>query len=276
VRAADDRAFIMSLARGLAALLAFTEKRRHLSMAEISHRTGISRAAVGRSLHTLCELGYVAVDESRLYYLRPKVMAFANAYISGNPLLALAQPVLDRLSEDLGQSCSLAIGDGDEIVYVARGTSSRIISVALNVGGRIPLYCSATGLVLLAHSSPAQVADYLHRVALVRFTRNTITTADALRAFLAKVRQDGYVIADEHWRPGLCTMAVPVRDEAGAVVAGMNIIVKTGSMTYEQMEKRLLARLRAAADALGGMLNASADAGARCTVRPPKRRQSTR
>jgi IclR family pca regulon transcriptional regulator len=256
VRAADDRDFVMSLARGLSVLLAFSEKWRHLSMAQVSHRTGISRAAVGRSLHTLCELGYVAVDESQRYFLRPKVMAFSHAYVSGNPLPALAQPVLDRLTDDLHQSCSLAILDGDEIVYLVRGTSSRIMSLQLNVGGRAPLYCSSIGLVLLAHFNEAELAGYLARVKLVRYTENTLADPHALRQALKGVRRNGYAIADQHREPRLCTMAVPVRSKVGAPFVGINVIVKSGVVPVQQMASRFLAPLQAAASELERVLNA--------------------
>ena len=256
VRSSSDREFIMSLARGLSVLLAFSEKWRHLSMAQVSHRTGISRAAVGRSLHTLCELGYVEMDDSQRYFLRPKVMAFSHAYVSGNPLPAIAQPVLDRLCEDLRQSCSLAIRDGDEIVYLVRGTSSRIMSLQLNVGGRAPLYCSSIGLVLLAHFSESELAAYLARVKLVRFTENTITSGAALRQALGTIRRRGYAIADQHRESRLCTMAVPVIDISGTVLAGVNVIVKSGAVPIRQMEQQFLPRLRTAAGDLGGLLSA--------------------
>ncbi len=256
VRATNDRDFIMSLARGLSVLLAFSEKWRHVSMAQVSHRTGISRAAVGRSLHTLCELGYVAVDESQRYYLRPRVMAFSHAYISGNPLPALAQPVLDRLTDDLHQSCSLAILDGDEIVYLARGTSSRIMSVQLNVGGRAPLYCSSIGLVLLAYFSEPELAGYLARVKLVRYTENTLADPQALRHALRAARRNGYAIADQHRESRLCTMAVPVRRNDGTVFVGINVIVKSGVVPVEQMARRFLPQLQAAASELERVLNA--------------------
>ena len=122
-------------------LLALSDKRRRMSIAQVSHRTGIPRAAVRRSLHTLTALGFVAVDEARRFYLRPRVLSFSHGYLSASPLVILAQPILDRLGESLREAVSLATLDGDEIVYLARSSSSRIMSPTLNVGRRLPAYC---------------------------------------------------------------------------------------------------------------------------------------
>ena len=117
-----DADFVASLARGLAVLLAFSQQSRRMTIAQVSHRTGLPRAAVRRSLHTLAQLGYVASDDARGFSLRPKVLALGNAYLASTPLALAAQPVLDRLSDRLQESCSLGILDGDEMVYLARST----------------------------------------------------------------------------------------------------------------------------------------------------------
>ena len=109
------------------------------------------RAAARRSLHTLEKLGFVAADDARRFYLRPRVLSFSHGYLSASPIAVLAQPILDRLSESLREACSLAMLDGDEIVYIARSSSSRIMSPALNVGRRLPAYCTSIGHVMLAH-----------------------------------------------------------------------------------------------------------------------------
>ena len=150
-RFGDDPDFVTALARGLAVMLALSDRKRRMSIAQVSHRTGIPRAAARRSLHTLSKLGFVAADDARRFYLRPRVLSFSHAYLSASPLAVLAQPILDRLGESLHEACSLAILDGDEIVYLARSASSRIMSPALNVGRRLPAYCTSIGQVMLAH-----------------------------------------------------------------------------------------------------------------------------
>ncbi len=153
-----------ALARGLAVLLTLSDKKRRMSIAQVSHRTGIPRAAARRSLHTLATLGFVAADEARRFYLRPRVLSFSHGYLSASPLAMLAQPILDRLGEALHEACSLATLDGDEIVYIARSASSRIMSPNLNVGRRLPAYCTSIGHVLLAHLPPEELTGYLTRV----------------------------------------------------------------------------------------------------------------
>src|SRR5437660_389582 len=114
---ADDPDFVTALARGVAVLLALSDKRRRMSIAQVSHRTGIPRATVRRSLHTLEKLGFVSADEAQHFYLRPRVLSISHAYLSSSPVAVLAQPILDRLGASLGEACSLAILDGNEIVY---------------------------------------------------------------------------------------------------------------------------------------------------------------
>ncbi len=162
-RHANDPDFVTALARGLAVLLALSDKRRRMSIAQVSHRTGIPRAAARRSLHTLSKLGFVAADDARRFYLRPRVLSFSHAYLSASPLAVLAQPILDRLGESLREACSLAMLDGDEIVYLARSSSSRIMSPTLNVGRRLPAYCTSIGHVMLAHLPQGELNEYLAR-----------------------------------------------------------------------------------------------------------------
>ena len=177
----DDPDFVTALARGLAVLLALSDKRRRMSIAQVSHRTGIPRAAARRSLHTLANLGFVAADEARRFYLRPRVLSFSHAYLSASPIAVLAQPILDRLGESLHEACSLATLDGDEIVYLVRSTSSRIMSPSLNDGRRLPAYCTSIGHVMLAHLPDSNLENYLARVRFHPYTEYTPNSAEKLR-----------------------------------------------------------------------------------------------
>ncbi|MDF9768778.1 IclR family pca regulon transcriptional regulator [Pseudomonas rhodesiae] len=143
-----DPDFMTSLARGLAVVQAFQERKRHLTIAQISHRTEIPRAAVRRCLHTLIKLGYATTD-GRTYSLLPKVLTLGHAYLSSTPLAVSAQPYLDRMSEQLHEACNMATLEGDDILYIARSaTTQRLISVDLSVGGRLPAYCTSMGRIL--------------------------------------------------------------------------------------------------------------------------------
>jgi len=253
-RHGDDPDFVTALARGLAVLLTLSDKKRRMSIAQVSHRTGIPRAAARRSLHTLATLGFVAADEARRFYLRPRVLSFSHGYLSASPLAMLAQPILDRLGEALHEACSLATLDGDEIVYIARSASSRIMSPNLNVGRRLPAYCTSIGHVLLAHLPPEELTGYLTRVRFHPYTEYTPATVDKLMPLLAAVRESGFAFASQLMEPRLCTLAVPVRDTAGHYVAGINVILQGRLVTRGEMAERFYQPLAHAAMELGSLL----------------------
>lgn len=250
----NDRDFVTALARGLAVLLALSDKKRRMSIAQVSYRTGIPRAAARRSLHTLAKLGFVAADDARRYYLRPRVLSFSHAYLSASQLAVLAQPILDRLGESLREACSLGILDGDEIVYLARSASSRIMSPALNVGRRLPAYCTSIGQVLLAHLPPDELNDYLARVKFYPYTEHTLTSLPKLREVLKTVRETGFAFASQQMEPRFCTIAVPVRDSAGHYVAGINVILQGRLASAEDMAAHFFRPLHEASLELGSLL----------------------
>lgn len=251
---AGDPNFMNSLARGLAVIRGFSREKRHMSIAQLSHKTGIPRAAVRRCLYTLARLGYVATMDGRNYSLCPKLLGLGHAYLSSTPLVVTAQPFLDRVSDAVEESCSLAVLDSDDILYVARSVTSRIISVTLNVGSRLPAYCTSIGLLLLAHLPASELDAYLSRVELRPFTERTITSPARLREQLAAIRQQDYAIADQFMELTVRSIAVPVRNTAGTVVAGINVIVQAGRVSLRDMRSLYLPHLQAAARDLGAQL----------------------
>lgn len=246
--AEPDPDFMLSLARGLAVMRAFGSGS--LSIAEGARLTGLSRAAVRRCLHTLAVLGYVEGGGGR-YRLRPRVLSLGYAYLHSDVVPRAAQPVLELLAEGLNESCSLSVLDGDEIVYVARVATHRIVSVGLSVGSRLPAYCSCMGRVLLAFSGDAERSAYLKRAKLARHTRHTIVRRAALRAELARVRKAGYALVDQELELGLRSLAVPVRRPGGPVIAAMSVGVQAARVENEAMVHHYLPALRAAAEEVG-------------------------
>jgi IclR family pca regulon transcriptional regulator len=235
-------------------LLSLSDKRRRISIAQVSHQTGIPRAAARRSLHTLAKLGFVAVDEARRFYLRPRVLSFSHAYLSSSPIAVLAQPILDRLSEVTQEACSLAMLDGEEIVYIARSASSRIMSPSLNVGRRLPAFCTSIGHVLLAELPPAELDAYLAQLRFVPYTEHTVDSVDGLRAILRKAHESGYSFTSQQIERRLCTLGVPVRDTGDHFVAGINVILQGRLITRDQAAERFLQPLQDAARELGSLL----------------------
>lgn len=249
-----DPDFMTSLARGLAVVQAFQERKRQLTIAQISHRTEIPRAAVRRCLHTLIKLGY-ATSDGRTYSLLPKVLTLGHAYVSSTPLAVSAQPYLDRMSEQLHEACNMATLEGSDILYIARSaTTQRLISVDLSVGGRLPAYCTSMGRILLAALDDASLQDYLARVELQPKTRKTLVDKTQLLACLQQVRQQGWCIVDQELEQGLRSIAVPVYDASGQVLAALNVSTHAGRVSRTDLEQRFLPIMLAASRDLGDQL----------------------
>ncbi|HEY7944338.1 MAG: IclR family transcriptional regulator C-terminal domain-containing protein [Burkholderiales bacterium] len=250
-----DPNFMSSLARGLAVIRAFSQQRSELTIAQLSHRTDIPRAAVRRCLYTLGKLGYVGTEDGRTYSLRPRILTLGHAYLSSTPLATAVQPLLDQISSELHESSSMAVLEGDEILYIARSsTTTRLMSIDLGLGSRLPAYCTSMGRVLLAGLPPVELARYLARARLTRLTNRTVSTAGELKRALTDVRRDGYAIVDQELEIGLRSMAVPVKDAAGRCVAAINVGTQSARVSLAEMQARFLVPLRAAASELAVLL----------------------
>lgn len=249
-----DPNFMTSLARGLAVINAFQERKRHLTIAQISHRTEIPRAAVRRCLYTLSQLGFVTSD-GRTYSLLPKVLTLGHAYLSSTPLAVTAQPILDRLSEQLHEACSMATLQGEEILYLARSaTPQRLISVDLSVGSRLPAYCTSMGRILLAGLDDFALEDYLEHAELQVKTSRTVATVEGLKASIAEIRQQGWVVIDQELEVGLRSLAVPLKDSSGKVLAALNVGTHASRVSRQELENRFLPVLLAASEELSARL----------------------
>ena len=250
-----DPNFMMSLARGLLVIQAFSERRLQLSISQLSRRTALSRASVRRCLHTLSKLGFAGTDDGRSFYLRPRVLALGHSYLSSMPLATAAQPILEHLSQILHESCSIALLDGTEIVYVARAHVTRIMAIDLGVGTRLPAFCTSMGRVLLANLPANELESVLPKIEFKRFTDRTVTSVEKLRQVLAAVKREGHAIIDQELELGLRSMAVPVRNPAGRVVAAINVGAHGQRVSIQDMRTRFLPYLHAAAQELCLLLN---------------------
>lgn len=249
-----DPNFMTSLARGLAVVNAFQERKRHLTIAQISHRTEIPRAAVRRCLYTLMKLGYATTD-GRTYSLLPKVLTLGHAYLSSTPLAVSAQPFLDRISEQLHEACNLATLEGEQVLYIARSAiPQRLISVDLSVGSRLPAYCTSMGRILLAALDDDSLRDYLNHADLQVKTSRTLHTPQALWECLQQVRQQGWCLVDQELEQGLRSLAVPVYDSSGHVLAAMNVSTHAGRVPARELEQRFLPIMLNASRELSGQL----------------------
>ncbi len=245
-----DPDFMTSLARGLAVIQAFSQKKRQLTISQVSAKTGFSRAAVRRCLYTLAKLGFAGSDDNRHFYLRPRVLALGHSYISSMPLATAAQPILEHFSRLLHESCSIATLDGLDIVYVARANVTRIMAIDLGVGSRLPAFCTSMGRVLLAHLPPDELESFLARIQFTRYTERTIVTVDKLRPVLRLALRNGYAIVDQELELGLRSMAVPIQNPGGKVVAAVNVGAHAQRVSNQDMLNKFLPHLRAAAQEL--------------------------
>jgi IclR family pca regulon transcriptional regulator len=251
--APSDPSFMMSLARGLSVLQAFSDQRRSLTIAQVSHKTGIPRASVRRCLHTLIQLGYAEADGNN-FTLKPKVLTLGYSYLSSTPLTVSAHPYLNRISRTLNESCSLAVLQDDEVLYVGRSATSRIMSVSLTTGSRLPAYCTALGRVMLAHLAREELEGYLERVPLKAMTDKTVVSKTRLKEILADVRQQGYAMIEEELEIGLRSIAVPVRGASGRVLAALNVGAHAARVSSRKMTEEFLPVLLEGAQELSILL----------------------
>lgn len=250
---AGDPDFMTSLARGLHVIRSFTGFDRRLTIADVSRATGLTRAVVRRCLYTLRELGYAGTD-GRTFFLQPKVLNLGYAYLSTAPMPIAAQPLLEEVSRTLDESSSVAVLEEGSVVFVARSATRRIMSVTLRVGSRVPSYCTALGRVLLAHLEPEQLTTQLASTDFRAHTKHTVPSRKKLDDILLTVRKQGYALNDQELEIGLRSIAVPVRNVVGEVVAAMNVGAQASRVSLRDMVDTFLPVLRSAADRLGGQL----------------------
>jgi IclR family pca regulon transcriptional regulator len=241
--------FVQSLERGLAVIRAFDSEDPSLTLTGVARKTGLTRAAARRFLHTLVELGYVR-SEGRLFSLRPLVLQLGYAYLSGQTLAEVAMPHLRHFVAEVHQSTSVSVLDGDDVVYIGRAAAKRIMTVQLTIGTRFPAHQTSMGRVLLAGAEPAWLEQYLSNVELVATTPYTITSVDRLADVLDEVRAKGFALVDQELEIGLRSLAVPIHDPSGKVVAAVNTSMQVALDDARERAAELLPILRATADAI--------------------------
>jgi IclR family pca regulon transcriptional regulator len=247
--AAREPYFVQSLERGLAVIRAFDAEHTELTLSEVARATDLTRAAARRFLLTLADLGYVTSD-GRMFRLTPRILELGYAFLSSTGLPDIAEPHLERLVQQVRESSSMCVLDGDDIVYVTRVPTSRIMTVTITVGTRFPAHVTSVGRVLISNLPEDEIELRLKRVDLRQVTAKTIVTADRLRTELRRVRDQGYAIVDQELEEGLRSVAAPVRDHTGTVVAAINIAVHASRNSVDSIRRNLVPQLLAAASAI--------------------------
>ena len=250
------RDFISSLAKGLEVLRAFDAKTTEMSVSDLAEKLDTSRASARRFLLTLEHLGYLR-KKGRRYHLTSKVLSLGVSYFASMPLSAIAQPHLEEVTKQSGESCSLGVLDNDLLVFVARAQSRWIMDIGLNVGAHVPAYCTAMGRMLLANMSTEYQERYLDNTELKPLNEKTITGKRQLKAIFIKVRKQGYCIVDQELEKGLRAIAVPITRD-GDIVASVCISSEVNRATLKHFKDDFLPLLRDAAAAISSEANCKA------------------
>lgn len=215
---------VPALAQGLSILSLFSRQQHSLTAPEIAQKLSLSRTTVFRLLHTLQLMGYIRREQDERHFsLGPALLSRGFEYLASLDIVEVAQPILQRLRDDTGLSAHMAVRDGREIVYVSRFPARTTVASSVNIGTRFPIHATVMGRMMICEHSDAELADLFPTEPLPSFTEQTPTTLTALKALLAEDRQRGYAVSQSFFERGVSSIATPVRDGAGHIVAVINI-----------------------------------------------------
>jgi IclR family transcriptional regulator, pca regulon regulatory protein len=249
-----DPNFMTSFARGLAVIQGFSGHKRRMTISQLSIKIGLSRAAVRRCLYTLVKLGFAGSEDNHYFYLNPRILSLGYSYISSMPLLATAQPVLEQMSDRSRESCWIGMLENQEVICVAHANATRVMSLDIRVGSRVPAFCTAIGQVLLASLPSEEQEACIARIKFTRYTKHTPGGAVRLRQILRLVRRNGYAVVDQGLQMGVRALAVPIRHPSGTVIAALCIAAVSLGVSTEVMLMKFLPRLQDGAQDLSMLL----------------------
>lgn len=239
----DGPEFIESLDRGLRVIQSFGVDRRPMTLSDIARASGLPRATARRILMTLEKSGFVAGDE-RLFSLTPRILALASAYLASNQISTVMQPLMDEVSAKAKEVCSLAVLDADEVVFVARASPARVFPAGVDIGYRLPAFCTSVGRVLLGRLSNDELAMTINAMTLKSQTPETTTEKSLVIATIVTDRSKGYSLVDREAEAGFRSISVPIHRYDGGVVAAANIGAHVDRITTGEMIDRFLPLLR--------------------------------
>lgn len=235
---------IESLQRGLQVLALFNHEQPTLTLTEIILRTGLNKTTAFRIVSTLETAGYLKRDpETKQYRPALKVLQLGFTALSSLEFRQVARPYLHQLSQEVGETVSLSVLDGMDVVYVDRVRNQQIVGVVLGIGSRIPAHCASMGKVILAHLTDEELNGRLQNLTLTPCTPQSHTTIEDLKADIIRVRQQGYALNDEELELGLRAVAAPIWDDHNQVVAAINITGSTRTISKERLVQELAAKV---------------------------------
>ena len=207
-------------------LRAFDHDRPEMTLSEAAEVTALSPAVARRCLNTLVRLGYMR-KIGRRFVLTPEVLVFASAYLGAMNFEELATPHLQAVRDALGDSSSMAVLSGDQVLYLVHVSTQRPIRIAAGVGARFPVHATSLGRVLMAFQPETVIERYLERAPFERRTEHTLIDAQPLRTRFAEVRQRLHDTARDELDYGIVSLSVPIFDPHGRVVAAINCSTST-------------------------------------------------
>ncbi len=214
--------FIESLDRGLRVLRSFWTDRRPMTLSDIAKETNLPRATARRILMTLQKSGFVSGDD-RLFSLTPRVLTLASAYLASNQVSTVMQPLMDEVSAKAKEVCSLALLDGDEVVFIARASPTRVFPSGIDIGYRLPAFCTSVGRVLLGRLSNEELSAAIDAMPVKPQTPETIVDKSLIVATIITDRNKGYSLVDQEAEAGFRSVSVPIHRYDGAIIAAANI-----------------------------------------------------
>lgn len=249
--AADEapREIMQAAQRCFAILKAFGQERQRLTQSQVAEVTGLSRATSRRFLLSLEALGYVR-REGRYFSLRPRVLDLGYAYLSSMTIWDVAQTHMEHLVQQVQESSSASVLDGTDIIFTVRVPTKRIMSVQVEIGRRFPAHATSMGRVLLAHLPPEALDDYFRKIIPERLTYRTVTAEEELRMILKEVATRGWCLLDEELEVGVRSLAVPLHDAEGQVIAAMNVCAHASRVSAARIVAEFLPLLLEAAAAV--------------------------
>lgn len=233
---------VQSLMRGLVVLEVLSQAQEPLSLSEVARLCNTSRASARRLLFTLRTLGFASETDDG-FELRPKVMELGDAFLAGTGFPKVTHRHLSRLAHEVQDTCSLTVLDGDDVVYVDRVKATRLLVVDIDVGTRIPAYITSTGRVLMAGLSDHELEQRIAGTAMRPLTSMTTTSPAKVLEEVRHARERGYAIASQELDEGLRSIAVPVHDESGTVVAALNVSTHVSRTSLEKLRDVVLPTL---------------------------------
>ena len=228
------RDLVAGLEKGLAVIEAFDQERPRLTISEVAARTGLTRAAARRYLLTLTHLGFVSQDR-KMFALTPKVLRLGQSYMHSARLPRIVEPELHKLAYAMKEASGAGVLDGNDVICISATSAGRVVSPTLQPGTRVPAFCAGTGRVMLAALPQTEIDNWVARQELTQLTPHTITHPERLRIEIAHARALGYACVDQELEMGLRTVAVPLKNYRGDVVAAMSISVHASRMSMDQL-----------------------------------------